>query len=247
MITIWEQAIAEFVGTFALVFIGTGAVMLDGSAGLLGIALAFGLVLAIMVSALGHISGAHFNPAVTIGAWVGGKIETMRAGLYILVQLVAAAAASLVLRALLPSLVWKGSHLGATLVTKQLPGFGAGKAVILEAILTFFLMLTVYATAVDDRGAFSKIAGLAIGLVLTMDILVGGLLTGASMNPARSFGPALVSGTWTDFWVFVIGPIAGAVLAAALYSFAFLRDRQVAAPREEVPIGGGPEEDLPQP
>src|SRR5689334_8849428 len=102
MITIWEQAIAEFVGTFALVFIGTGAVMLDGSAGLLGIALAFGLVLAIMVSALGHISGAHFNPAVTIGAWVGGKIETMRAGLYILVQLVAAAAASLVLRALLP-------------------------------------------------------------------------------------------------------------------------------------------------
>jgi hypothetical protein len=102
----------------------------------------------------------------------------------------------------------------------------------------------VIATAVDDRGVFHSVAGLTIGLVLTFDILVGGLLTGASMNPARSFGPALVAAKWSDFWVYIVGPVAGAIIAAALYWFAFLRDREVSAPRTETPIGGGPEEDL---
>jgi glycerol uptake facilitator-like aquaporin len=98
--------------------------------------------------------------------------------------------------------------------------------------------------AVDDRGAFKSIAGLPIGLVLVFDILVGGQLTGASMNPARSFGPALVAWKWTDFWVYVIGPVSGGIIASALYVLAFLRGRGVAAPRTETPIGGGPEEEL---
>jgi len=101
-------------------------------------------------------------------------------------------------------------------------------------------------TAVDDRGVFGSVAGLTIGLVLTFDILVGGQLTGASMNPARSFGPALVAVKWTDFWVYLVGPIAGGVIAAALYWFGFLRDREVSAPRTETPIGGGPGADLPR-
>jgi MIP family channel proteins len=249
--TWWEQAVAEVIGTFALVFIGAGSVVIvsavggQGYTGLIGIALAHGLVLAIFVTNLGHISGGHFNPAVTIGAWVGGKIETLRGGVYILAQLVGAVAGAALLRGLLPEPAWRGSHLGATLVNHTVSGFGTGRAVVLEAVLTFFLVITVYATAIDDRGAFAKIGGLAIGLVLTFDILVGGVLTGASMNPARSFGPALIGGTWTDFWVYLVGPISGAIIAAAIYSFVFLRDRTVAAPREEVPIGGGPEEELP--
>ena len=254
MRTLWEQAVAELVGTFALIFVAAGSVALAASLvgtqgvaaylGLLGIALAQGLVLAIMVTDLGHISGGHFNPAVTIGVWVGGKIESVRAAVFVVTQLVGAVAGAAVLRGVFPKRLWESSHLGATLVTKQLPGFGPGKAVILEAVLTFFLVFTVFAVAVDDRGAFSKIAGLPIGLVLTFDLLVAGPLTGGSMNPARSFGPALIGGTWTDFWVYLIGPIAGGVLAAAIYSFTFLRSREVFAPSSEVPIGAGPEGDL---
>jgi len=244
----WQQSVAEVVGTFALVFIGAGSVVvvggLVGPPGIVGIALAHGLVLAIMISNLGHISGAHFNPAVTIGVWVVGKIESARAFLYIVSQLVGATLGALLLRLALPARAWKSSSLGATLVNHPL-GINNGKAVLIEAVLTFFLAFTVIAVAVDDRGVFSSIAGLPIGLVLTFDILMGGALTGASMNPARSFGPALVAAKWTDFWVYVIGPITGAVLGAALYWFVYLREREVSTQRTETPIGGGPEEDLP--
>jgi aquaporin TIP len=113
-------------------------------------------------------------------------------------------------------------------------------------VLTVFLVFTVFAAAVDDRGVFKSLGGLTIGLVLSFDILVGGFLTGASMNPARSFGPALVAGKWTDYWVYVAGPLTGAIIGASLYWFTFLRNREVAAPRDEMPIGGGPEEDLPE-
>jgi MIP family channel proteins len=246
--TLPEQAVAEFLGTFALVFIGAGSVVILTAFGglsvpsLLGIALAFGLVLAIMVSNFGHISGGHFNPAVTTGVWVVGKIETGRALVYVLVQLVGAVAGAGLLRYVMPENLWEQSSLGATLVTDQV-GLSNGKALVIEAILTFFLVITVFATAVDDRGVFKSVAGLTIGLVLTFDILVGGALTGASMNPARSFGPAVMSGTWDDFWIYVVGPLGGAVIAAALYWFMFLRSREVAAPRTETPIGGGPEEE----
>jgi len=248
MKTIGEQAVAEFVGTLALVFIGAGSVVIaiangDGYLGLIGVALAHGLVLATFISGLGHVSGAHFNPAVTIAVWVGGKIETLRAGAYVLAQLAGAVAGAGLLRWVLPEQVWRNGFLGATLVTHRF-GITNGKAVLLEAILTFLLVTTVYAVAVDDRGTFKSIAGLPIGLVLVFDILVGGQLTGASMNPARSFGPALVAWKWTDFWVYVTGPVSGGIIAAALYVVAFLRTRKVAAPRTETPIGGGPEEEL---
>ena len=248
MKTMWQQSVAEVVGTFALVFIGAGSVVviggLVGTPGIVGVALAHGLVLAIMISNLGHISGGHFNPAVTIGVWVVGKIESARALVYIGSQLAGATIGALLLRLALPAKAWVTSSLGATLVNHQL-GINNGKAVLIEAVLTFFLSFTVFAVAVDDRGVFGSIAGLPIGLVLTFDILVGGPLTGASMNPARSFGPALVAAKWTDYWVYLTGPITGAVLGAALYWFVYLREREVSAQRTETPIGGGPEEDLP--
>lgn len=238
-----QQAVAEVIGTLALVFIGAGAVVIAANgagSGLLGVALAHALVLAVMVSAFGHISGGHFNPAVTISVWVAGKIDTGRAAVYVLAQLLGATAGAGLLRWVMPEQLWRNASLGATLISN----LTSGRAVLLEAILTFFLVITVFAVAIDQRGAFNSIAGLPIGLVLGFDILVGGPLTGASMNPARSFGPALVGGTWTNFWVYVVGPVIGGLIAASLYSFLFLRDREVPAPSSETPIGGGPEEDL---
>lgn len=249
MKSVAQQALAEVIGTFALVFIGAGSVAVLGFNGpspqaLVGIALAHGLVLAIMVSNFGHISGGHFNPAVTVGAWVVGKIETGRAMVYVLAQLAGAAAAAGILRYVLTEQIWRPTSLGATQVGHRF-GISNGKALVIEAVLTFFLVITVFATAIDDEGVFKSIAGLAIGLVFTFDILMGGALTGASMNPARSFGPALVAGKWTDFWVYVIGPVGGSVIAASVYWWAYLRRREVTAPRTQTPIGGGPEEDLP--
>jgi MIP family channel proteins len=247
MRTIEEQLVAEFVGTLALVFIGAGSVIIavangGGYAGLLGVALAHGFVLATFISGLGPVSGGHFNPAVTIAVWVGGKIEATRAAGYVLAQLVGAVAGAGLLRWVLPEQAWRSAFLGATLVSHRF-GITTAKAILLEAILTFLLVITVFAVAVDDRGVFKSIAGLPIGLVLVFDILVGGQLTGASMNPARSFGPALVAWKWTDFWVYLVGPISGGIIAASLYSFVFLRAREVAAPMSETPIGGGPKEE----
>ncbi|MDP9341178.1 MAG: aquaporin [Actinomycetota bacterium] len=243
----WQKALAEFVATFALIFIGAGAVIVAapgiGNSGLVGVALAHGLVLAIMVSVTGHISGGHVNPAVTIGAWVTGQINTSLAGLYIVAQLAGATFGALLLRAAIPKSLWAASFLGSPTVAHT-GGITNAKAVILEAILTFFLVFVVYGTAIDDRGPFSKIAGLPIGLVLTFDILAGGPFTGAAMNPARAFGPMLVSGHWTDWWVYWIGPIGGSIVAAAVYWFGFLggREKLVSAPKTEQPIGGGPDQ-----
>jgi len=244
-----QKAVAEFVATLALVFVGAGSVIvastpsLSGS-GLVGVAIAHGLVLAVMVSVIGHISGGHVNPAVTVGAWVTGNIRAALAGLYIVAQPAGAVVGALLLRLVFPAADWRRGALGAPLVNHA-AGMTAGKAAVLEAILTFFLVFAVYGTAIDDRGPFSKIAGLPIGLVLTFDILAGGPLTGAAMNPARALGPELVGGRWSDWWVYWIGPIGGGIIAAAVYWFSFLggREKGVAAPRTEQPIGGGPEGD----
>jgi MIP family channel proteins len=244
----WQKALAEFVATFALIFIGAGAVIVaagggGGSAPLIGVALAHGLVLAIMVSVTGHISGGHVNPAVTVGAWVTGQIRTSLAGLYILAQLAGGAFGALLLRLALPHRIWSIATLGAPTVNHGI-GITNAEAVVLEAILTFFLVFAVYGTAIDERGPFSKIAGLPIGLVLTFDILAGGPFTGAAMNPARAFGPMLVAGHWADWWVYWIGPVGGGVIAAAVYWFGFLggREKLVSAPSTEQPIGGGPDQ-----
>jgi MIP family channel proteins len=244
-----QKAVAEFVATLAFVFVGAGSVIVAASpplsgSGLIGVAIAHGLVLAIMVSVVGHLSGGHVNPAVTVAAWVTGNIRTALAGIYIVAQLAGATAGALLLRWVFPPGAWRQGVLGTPLVNHA-AGMTSGKAAVLEAILTFFLVFTVYGTAVDDRGPFSKIAGLPIGLVLTFDILAGGPLTGAAMNPARALGPELVSGNWNDWWVYWIGPIGGGIIAAAVYWFTFLggREKLVVAPRSEQPIGGGPEAD----
>jgi len=224
-----QQAVAEFIATFALIFIGAGSVILNTAnrLDLVGVALAHGLALAIMVSVTAHISGGHVNPAVTVGLWVTGKIQTVRAAIYIVAQLLGATFGALALRATFPASLWKPANLGTPVPA---PGISAGNAVVIEAILTFFLVFVVYGTAVDEHGPFAKLAGFPIGLVLTMDILAAGPLTGASMNPARTFGPALVSGTWTDNWVYWIGPIAGGIIAAAAYWLFFLKDREPILP-----------------
>jgi MIP family channel proteins len=236
-----EQLIAEFIGTGLFVLIGAGSVVvfshvtLLGSPaaagaitiafGLLAIALAHGLAMSVLISNTGHISGGHHNPAVTVGVWVAGKIESVRAILYIVAQLAGAALGAWLLSVAIPKSYWSASKLGATLVNTSLQDMSNGRAVLLEAILSFLLVYTVFATAVDDRGMFKALGGFPIGLAIGVDIMLGGFFTGASMNPARSFGPALVSGTWTDFWVYIVGPVTGGILAAAVYWLAFLRTR----------------------
>jgi aquaporin TIP len=232
-----EQLGAEFVGTFLFVFIGAGAATIAAltGAGTLPVAVATGLALGIMVSTMGHISGGHFNPAVTVGAWVTGKVDSLRAPLYIVAQLAGAAAGAGLLRLTLPKRIWEPGSLGATFINPQAKAFGftAPKALLLEAVMTFALVLVVFGTAIDERGAFKIIAGFGIGLIVTADILLGGILTGASMNVARSFGPALVIWKWTDFWVYILGPLAGAVIAAEVYWFLFLRPHETTAQQED--------------
>ena len=228
----WQQAVAEFVGTLALVFVGAGSIVIIASGqsgGLVGVALAHGLTLAVMVTAIGHISGGHINPAVTVALWMTAKIESWRALMYIAAQLLGAIAGALLITAIFPKNVWnqEGILLGTPAVN---PFFSSGKAVIAEAVMTFFLVFTVFATAVDERGAFQKVAGLPIGFVLTACILFGGPITGAALNPARALGPALISQNYDLWWVYWVGPLAGAVAAGILYWFAFLRVRAGVSP-----------------
>ena len=222
----WKAAVAELLGTFALCFIGAGAVCTNqwtgGALGLLGVAVAHGTVLAVMVSALGHISGGHFNPAVTIAVAAARKIEGERACLYVIAQLAGASLAAFFLGTIFPEAVWQPVHLGT-------PSLGAGinaiQGTLVEIILTFFLVLAVFGTAVDSKGSWNAIGGFGIGTVLIFDILVGGPLTGAAMNPARAFGPALVSGVWDHQLVYWVGPVLGGTLAGLLYTLMFLKKR----------------------
>ncbi|MGH2663290.1 MAG: MIP/aquaporin family protein [Actinomycetota bacterium] len=225
MTGIGRKLLAEFVGTFTLIFIGAGAVVVGlgtdvRGGGLVAVALAHGLAIATMVSALGHVSGGHFNPAVTIGVWVTRRIGNGEAAVYILAQFAGAAAGAVAISLLIPRFLWEPVSLGTPLVTGEL---SAAQAIAFEAVLTFFLVWVVFATALDRDGAFGKIAGLAIGFVITMDILVGGPFTGAAMNPARSFGPALISADWSGFWVYYLGPIIGGTVAALLYDLVIIR------------------------
>jgi aquaporin TIP len=218
-----RRAVAEFIGTFTLIFIGAGSIIAAGNIhdpSLIGIALAHGLAIAVMVSALGHISGGHFNPAVTFGFLITKRIEPKLGVLYWVAQLAGAATAALLLKALLPSAATDAVQLG---VPATGHGVGAGAAFGLEAIGTFFLVLVVFASAVDPRGTFKAIAGLAIGLTITIDILFMGPYTGAAVNPARAFGPQLVGSHWANGWVWYAGPLLGATVAALLYEFLYLR------------------------
>ncbi len=223
-----QKLVAEFVGTFALIFFGAGSICADmflkstGSSGigLLGIALAHGLAIGIMVSAVGHISGGHLNPAVTIGFWVTRKLSTLDALLYWIAQLAGAVAAAFLLRTVVPEDTWRAVALGTPDLAHD---FTALSGMIVEGVASFFLVFVVFGTAVDERGAFNKIAGFAIGLTVTMDILMAGPFTGAAMNPARAFGPALATHHWANHGVYWVGPLAGGVVAGWLYDALFLK------------------------
>ena len=178
-----RRGVAEFIGVFALIFIGATAGLYND---LVATALSQGFVIAVFVSAFAGISGGHFNPAVTLGFLVTRRIPALQAVFYWIVQFGAAALAALLLKWIFPSTVEKSSHLGAPTVNAAIT---SGKAVTIEAVCTFFLVIVVFATAVDAKGAFDKIAGLAIGLTIALGIMMAGPLTGGALNPARAFGP----------------------------------------------------------
>jgi MIP family channel proteins len=213
--------VAEFVGIFALVFVG-GAALINAQsrgsgAGLLEAALAHGLILAVAVTATMRISG-HFNPAVTLGFLVTRRIDPVMAGVYIVAQLLGAMLAAYALRALFPEADAMAARLGGQAVASSISG---EQATALEALATFLLVFIVFGTAVDPNAP--RVGGLAIGLTVTAGILAIGPLTGGSMNPARSFGPAVASGIFEGQIVYWTGPIVGGIAAALLYDSLFLR------------------------
>jgi MIP family channel proteins len=217
-----RRLVAEALGTFGLVFVGAAVVVVNGGfpnsgIGLLGIALAHAVVLSVMITATMTISGGHLNPAVTLGLLATRRINVPAAAAYIITQLAAAVLAAFLVKALLPIHAVRSALVGVPVIAGSV---SLTQAIGLELVLTFFLMSAVFGTAVSPDAP--RVGGFGIGLVLLFDILVGGPLTGAAMNPARAFGPALVSGEWVGQIVYWVGPIAGALLAALLWEFFLL-------------------------
>ena len=216
--------LAELVGTFFLCFAGIAAIVsntptVGGHLGIVGVALAHGLALSVAVAVFGGISGAHFNPAVTAGMLATRRISPSTAGIYVLFQLAGATAAAALCKFAFPAAAVAEANLGI-----PLPAAWASTStvVIVECVLTFLLMTSIFGTAIDTRGQAVKIGGFGIGLAVTFDILAGGSITGASMNPARSFGPALMQGYWAWHPIYWIAPVAGAVIAALFYQHVLL-------------------------
>jgi aquaporin Z len=221
--------VAELAGTFLFFFVGIGAVAtldrfaglsslasggIDPSAGLIVVALAHGIVLAVLVSALMAISGAHFNPAVTFGVWLAGKMAWRRAAAYVIAQLIGGLLAAWSLRLVFSATV------SPTLGTPALgSGVDAVGGIVVETVLTVILLTAVFGTAIDARAP--RIGGLAIGLAVAADVLMGGPLTGAAMNPARWFGPAAVTGLWDNWYVWIVGPLLGAAIVALAWRYLF--------------------------
>jgi MIP family channel proteins len=227
-----QKLAAEFIGTFALVFAGVGAVCADqylrsqsqAGFGLLGIAIAYGSATAIMVTAFAHISGGHLNPAVTIGFWVTKRLGTIQSVLYCVAQLLGAVAAAYLLTAIIPDQAWRPIGLS----TPDLgPDFTRWHAMVLEGIMAFILVAVYFATVLDDRGAFNKVAGFAVGLAVAADVLVAAPFLGASaVNPARTLATTLASRhNWHGHGVFWVGPLFGGVIAGVIYDRLFLKDQ----------------------
>jgi aquaporin Z len=230
-----SQAVVEFIGAFTLIFLGAGAIIMTGGENLVAIALAHGLAIAIMIAAAGHISGGFFNPALVIGVTITGRMTPQRMGIYLAAQFAGAIVAALALRTIFKPSQYDPVELGTPMVGAN---YEVGAALLIEIIMTFFLMFVVYGAAVDSKGA-NIIAPLAIGLTITADIFAGGAVSGAAMNPARWFGPALVQGFWDDGWIYIVGPVAGAALAALLYSYLLLDRTPMLTPRRTPPSEEG--------
>jgi aquaporin Z len=229
MATTAKQLAAEFLATLALVFIGAGAVVVDtmtsGDVGLVGIALAQGIVFGVMVTATMSISGGHVNPAVTFGLWLARKIDTRRAALYVVAQLLGAVAGAFLLKVLFPVGAGESAGWGVPRIS---PFVTFPQAIGIEALLTLFLVSAVFGTAVSPLAP--KVGGFGIGLVLTFDILAAGPLTGAAMNPARAFGPALAANDWHAHAVYWAGPLLGAAVAAVIWGW-LLTGREEGKPK----------------
>jgi aquaporin NIP len=211
-IELWRRAAAEGLAAFALVFAGCGAIVADarydGALGAVGIGLVFGLIIMVMIYATGHLSGAHINPAVTIAFTLTRHFAVRDAAAYVAAQLAGATVAAFLLLAVWPE---QPAALGATI-----PSVALGPALVYELVMTAVLMFVIIAVATDTR-AVGAAAAIAIGGTVALDALFGGPVTGASMNPARSFGPAVAAGEWQDFWLYLVGPVTGAALGAFAY------------------------------
>ncbi len=224
---LWKASVAEFVGPFTLVVAGVGTIIstqnLSDGGNLVAVALAHGLAIGLMIAALGHISGGHFNPAVTISMLATGEIGLNRAVSYIVAQALGGIAGAGILTIIFPALGAMGRNNPG--VNLGLPGLGpdvtVSGALIMEVVMTFFLVLVIFGTAVDPRGP-KAIAPLAIGLTVTIDILTGGRVTGAAMNPARALGPAIVQQDFSNWWIYWVGPIIGGLIAAFAYKYIWL-------------------------
>jgi aquaporin Z len=239
--------VCEFIGPFTLMFAGGGAIITSAAllgnntansslfavASLVFIGLAHGLGIGLIIAASGHISGGVFNPAITVGLMATGKLPMMKGVYYIIVQLLGGVVAAALLKGLFPA-----DAVNATKLAVPALGLGVSplQGIGIEFILTFFLQFVIFGTAIDKRGP-ATIAGLAIGLTISMDVFAAGPLTGAAMNPARSFGPALIQGAWADQWVWWVGPILGALAAALLYNAVLLEPIAEREPSMELPQG----------
>jgi aquaporin Z len=211
----FKAYVAEFIGTFALIFVGVGAITADyisGASGLVGIALAHGLTIAVMASATAAVSGGHLNPAVTIGALAAGKIDGANAVGYVISQCLGGIVAAALLKLCLPVAALESVKMGTPALGD---GITVGMGLLVEIVLTFFLVFVVFGTAIDSRAP--QVGALFIGLTVTLDILVGGPITGAAMNPARHLGPALLGGGLQHLWLYWVGPVIGGLLAALVY------------------------------
>jgi len=233
-VKVWQQwtscqreIVVELIGTFILVFAGTGAVMVnaisDGAITHLGISLVFGAVVAALIYAFGHISGAHFNPAVTLAFWISGFFPRRYVFAYITAQSLGAIAASMLLFLSFGNV----ARLGATLPLND----NWSQSLILETVLTFILMVVIFGSGLDRRAPVG-FAGLAIGMTVGVEAAFMGPITGASMNPARSLGPALVGNLWQHHWLYWVGPILGAQFAVFVYRYLSSNFRDL-TPREK--------------
>ena len=227
---LWRRAFVELVGAFALVFVGAGTIMSLGpqaDAGTLEVALATGLTMGVMVCAVGHISGGHFNPAITFGFMLTRRMSLLLGGAYWVAQLAGGVLAALLLRWIYPAANRDAANLGAPSVHT----IDIGAALVVEALITFFVVWVVFAMTTDARGTYTVVGGLAIGFVFVFGMLLAYPLTGGAFNPARAFGPELISNTWSDAWIYYVGPLAGGAIAALLYDEVYLR------PAAPVPVG----------
>lgn len=231
MPSLFRRSLAELVGTFALVFFGAGSVASkyfpEATYGIFGVAVTHGLVLAVMVTAFMGISGGHLNPAVTLGILAARRIDLRSALAYIVVQLLGGVLAALLIKVVYPIGVVRPISLGTPTIANTVQFH---QALIMEGVMGFFLVSSVFGTILNPTAA--RVGGFGVGLTLLFAILVGGPLTGASVNPARAFGPALISGQWVGHLVYWIGPIVGGVLAALFWDWLLRDGRRTPEPRE---------------